>query len=665
MDKWDIRATPSADDPDRHLLLIQGGPTDVAALLKKFGALMGRPSPAQVDGFNLSLVLHKLKPAARDKLDAWLRQFAPPVAAPEKKKDVLPPAPLPEMPALAPTPPMPTLAPTPPMPTLAPTPPMPTLAPPPPMPALAPPPPMPTLTPPVPETPSVPAFSLAPAPVPTPAPAAIPEPATPNSVPQLAAAPITLAPATAPVLGMPVLAASPDKPALVSLSPEPVPTPVPTPAPMPAFAPAPETIAAPVTETAPATTPGSLPPPPTGGREYSIAVSLRPEWTMESMLVGAYNRFAHAAVMSVVTSPGTMYNPLFLYGIPGTGKSHMLNAIGATLSKGLGGSVLLSTSGSRLSRAVNTALARKTMPEIEARIAGSKALLIDDLHLIAISDQNKDALAKIFKSFFDRKAQVVITSLYPPRSLGALEEALKFSFSKGWSVDLKVPNPTTQKEVVGVAADRTKSGLGADEISLLHEKLSQSGYSDMSLWLRRAATYKRVLEKLDQPSSLQVVLNQIYEPVLAVPAEAPKVSAPNFQPPTPPPDAEPLAVIAPKGVDGLGAYVAAQFYENGKKNGFPQVYRHVLWEFYDPAMAFGVPFMIGEMCHRAGVTRALVVGPPPASPLGPRSTELAHATRRILESFEVEMGWIPYVGLQVPAHYLNAHLDFARSSGGA
>jgi hypothetical protein len=135
-----------------------------------------------------------------------------------------------------------------------------------------------------------------------------------------------------------------------------------------------------------------------------------------------------------------------------------------------------------------------------------------------------------------------------------------------------------------------------------------------------------------------------------------------FQPPPPPPNAETMAVIVPKGPDGLGSFAAAVFYDVGSKNGFRQIYRHVLWETYDPSVPFGVPFMIGDMCHRAGVTRALIVGPPPDSPLGPRSVELAHATRRILESSEVEMAWIPYSGLQLAAHYLNAHLDLARAA---
>jgi hypothetical protein len=410
-----------------------------------------------------------------------------------------------------------------------------------------------------------------------------------------------------------------------------------------------------VTVTAPPST-----SPPTARAEFPVAVELRQDWTLETLLVGAYNRFAHAAAMSVVTSPGTMYNPLFLYGVPGTGKSHMLNAIGAALSKGLGGSVLMMTSGSRLSRAVNTALSRATMPEIDAKVANSKALLIDDIHLMALTDQNKDSLAKIFKSFFDRQQQVVITSLYPPRALGALQEALKFSFSKGWSVDLKIPSPAVQKELIGAVADRSGIGFGNEEITLLNEKLAQSGYSDLVLWLKRAAILKRTREASGQPATLADVMGLIYEPVSAPAGESPKVPPTNFTPPPAPAGAEPMAVITPKGVEGLAGFVATQFYDVGSKHGFPEIYRHVLWESYDPTVPFGVPFLIGEMCYRAGVTRALIVGPMPESPLGPRSAEFAHAVRRILESFGVEMAWIPYNGLTLGAHYLNAHLDLAR-----
>jgi hypothetical protein len=620
MDRWEIRATPSAEDPDRHLLLLQGGPADVASLLKRFGAMMGRPSPAQADGFNLSLALHRLKPDARAKLETHLRQVAP-AAAPVA---VEAPAPAPPASAPAPATPIPSV------------------------------PAPPTLTPPAP-TPAPPAFEppvLAPPPTPVPMPdlaPPAPAPAAPAAIP----VPVAVEPPVIPALKPP----EPEKPALVSLAPEPAPAvpapPPPAPSPAPAAVPASEPVAA----AAPAPATASV-PPPSAASDSPLTVELRPDWSMETLLVGAYNRFAHAAAASVISSPGSMYNPLFLYGVPGTGKSHMLHAIGTALSKGLGGAVLLSTSGTRLSRAVNAAIARKSMAEIDVKVTNSKALLIDDIHLLAVSDQNKDALAKIFKSFFDRQQQVVITSLYPPKALGALEEALKFSFAKGWSVDLKMPSPTVQRDLIASAADRVGAGFGNDEIAALHEKLSQWGYQDLTLWLKRLVIYKKVRETGGQPAGLQNLLPLIYDPMLAGGAEAPKPSG-AFNPPPAGPDAPPMAVIVPKGQDGLGALAASLFYEVGSKNGFTQTYRHVLWETYDPAVPYGVPFMIGEMCARAGVRRALIVGPAPDSPIGPRSAEVAHAVRRILESLNVEMGWIPYGGLQLSAHYLNAHLDLA------
>jgi len=509
----------------------------------------------------MSLVLHRLKPASREKLEAWLKQSSPAsVAAPE------PAAPAPTEPAPK-TPPVIVLAPAPPAPV--------------------------TDSAPIPPTPVV---SIEPAPVPTPVPPSVP-------------------------------------------------TPVPTPAP----APAPVAAAAVV--------PASL-QPPVEMAALSAAVALREDWNFETLLVGAYNRFAHAASMSVVSSPGSMYNPLFLYGVPGTGKSHLINAVGTSLSKGLGGGSVLCTSGPRLSRVVNAAAAAKTLAEIDKKVADSKALLIDDIHLMAVTEQNKDALAKIFKSFFDRKLQVVITSLYPPKALGTLEEALKFSFSKGWSVDLKLPSPSVQKDLIAAASDRLGTGLSSEELPLLHEKLSVWGYQDLSLWLRRLCILKRTREAAAQPSALAEMLPLIYEPLLAQ-AEGSVPPATQFTPPPATAASESLAVIAPKGQDGLGPFAAATFYATGSKNGFPRVYRHALWEAYDASQPFGTPFLIGEMCHRAGVSHALVVGPAPDSPLGPRSAEFSHAVRRILESLGVRFGWIPHYGLQVPAYYINAHLDFA------
>lgn len=600
MDRWDVRAAPTPDDPLRHLLLVRGGATDVAAVLKKFGALCGRPTSLDGEDFNLSFVLHKVTPEIREKLNLWLETIAPkPAATP-------PPAPIPTPPPAS----IPSALP--------------------PMPAIPPPPPAPSLGIPSAATLKPPTDILPPIPLP------------PGSIPP---------PAPMPAAKEPLISLGPDSPP-------------PAPAPAPVTAP-PAPAGPPPTEVRMATPAPGVPPPETAGGTPLAAPTavlsdeLRPDWTFETLLVGAYNRFAHAASMSVVSSPGTMYNPLFLYGVPGTGKSHLLYAIATLISKGLGTSSILVTSGSKLARAVSSAASKGGMAAIDKKVAESKALFVDDIHLLAITDQNKDALAKIFKSFFDRGGQVVLTSMYPPKALGALEEALKFQFSKGWSVDLKIPSPTVQRDLVGAVTDRLGAQLGGDEIGAFADKLTVSGYQDLALWSRRLGTIRKMRTAAAQSAKLDDILRLIFDPVMAgTEAAAPNTASATFTPPPAPAGSDKLAIITPGGIAGLTAYVCAQFYDAGAKNGFKRTYVHTLTEAYDATRQVGVPFQIADMCARAGVSRAIIVGPGGDSPLAPRANEFGHAVRHILESSGIATGWIPYNGLQIPAYYINAHLDF-------
>ena len=251
--------------------------------------------------------------------------------------------------------------------------------------------------------------------------------------------------------------------------------------------------------------------------------------------------------------------------------------------------------------------------------------------------------------------------MYPPKALGTLEEALKFTFSKGWSVDLKIPSPNIQRDLISAVNDRIGSQLNGDEIGQLADKLTMWGYQDLTLWAKRIAALRRMRATSGTPAPLMDLLRLIYEPI-TIGSEAPPVSTAGstFAPPPAPPGSEPLAIIVPKGQDGLGAYAANLFYDLGGKNGFTNTYAHALTETYDAMQQVGVPFQIADMCHRAGVTRALIVGPNAESPLAPRAAEFGHAVRHILHSSGVATGWIPHSQLHIAAHYVNAHLDFER-----
>lgn len=499
------------------------------------------------------------------------------------------------------------------------------------------------------------------APPPTPAPAPVPvlaPPPIPIPVPALAPPPvaISLAPPPISLRGPEPAAPSP----VISLAPVPVPLPPP---PAPVLAPPPAAMPAPVMPPSPA---------PAAASPAAAALASRPLWgaqeafdakrTFETLSVGAYNRFAHAAATSVVGSPGQMYQPLFVYGGAGVGKTHMLHAIGAALAKDKPAETLWLTSGASLARAVSCAVAEGRLMELEAFAAKCKGMLVDDIHLMAVTEKNQAALAKIFKVFFDNSLQVVITSIYPPKALGALEDALKISFAKGWSVDMKMPNPDIQKELVTGHIDRLEAGVTHDDIKLFLDKLTSS-YPEFQRYVKRWLAFSKHRQARGQSAAAYEVLGVLFNPGppsdnTEFPPDPVVDAAKSFVPPPPGSGALNLAVIVPKGMERYAPWVLSRFHDVGKSFLFEGTYRNVAIDIYDPEQPFGVPFQIGEACQRSGAQVCLVLGPSADSKLAARQSEFSHAVGHILNSLGVGMGWIPHKGSTYTQPFLLAHLDF-------
>jgi hypothetical protein len=460
--------------------------------------------------------------------------------------------------------------------------------------------------------------------------------------------------------------------------PTPTPTPAPTPAPTPMPTPIPEAppIPAPAPVPTPAPAPITLTPPPAAVPALTIAPGApaaaqplwglvcppKPDYSFDSLIVGPHNRFAHAASSSVVGQPGTMYNPLFLCGASGTGKTHVASAVGLGLTGALGADSVVMTSGPRLSRAVSTALAENRFVDLEQYFAAKKVLVVDDIHLLAVTEQNRPSLAKIFEMFFSKSQQVVLSSIYPARALGALEEALKFSLGKGWSVDLKVPNPATQLELFLAFFDKNGVSIDRDNAKVFQDRLA-GAYADWRRWAFRLKNYLAMQNAAGQSPKMEEVLPVLFDSGIAAgdleyPTPADLETAKVFSPGEPGADALNLALFVPKGNENLGQWSIMKYHEAGRRFGVARTYRHVLLEAYDASQPFGVPFQIGELCQRSGANAALVIGPPPESPLAARVGEFSHAVAHILEALGVTMAWIPNNATMSAQQFLRAHLDY-------
>ena len=180
---------------------------------------------------------------------------------------------------------------------------------------------------------------------------------------------------------------------------------------------------------------------------WPLEVPLVPTYTLETMVMSV-NRFAHATAISVIETPGKLYNPLVLHGATGTGKTHFLNAMAYAFSKKFGQENIFMTNGVRLSRGIQRYMMEGNIEKFEKFMDTVKVLLIDDIHLLAINEQNRTHISKLLNSFLQNQKQIVITSKYPPESLEKLEELINFRLDSGWISELKPASGAAHLRIV-------------------------------------------------------------------------------------------------------------------------------------------------------------------------------------------------------------------------
>lgn len=173
---------------------------------------------------------------------------------------------------------------------------------------------------------------------------------------------------------------------------------------------------------------------------WSIEMPIVPSYTLDNMDMSS-NRFAHAAAMTIIENPGTIYNPFFLFGEGGCGKTHFLNAVGVEFSKKLSQDKIFITNGVRFSRGIQRAIENGTIDKVRNFLDSAQVLIIDDIHLTAVNDSNREFISKVLNDFVEKRKQLVISSKYPPQGLSRFEELTNFKLDQGWISELKTLRP--------------------------------------------------------------------------------------------------------------------------------------------------------------------------------------------------------------------------------
>jgi chromosomal replication initiator protein len=208
------------------------------------------------------------------------------------------------------------------------------------------------------------------------------------------------------------------------------------------------------------------------GRAEVHSTPLNPRYTFESFVVGNHNRLAHAAALSVADHPGQRFNPLFIYGGVGLGKTHLLHAIGNQVARH--GMQVLYCSSEQFTNDLISAIRGQSTEEFRNKYRQIDLLLIDDIQFIGGKESTQEEFFHTFNHLHAAGRQVVISSDRPPKEIATLEARLRSRFEGGLQADISQPDLETRVAILQTKAAMMKTSIPMDVLMLVAERVESN-----------------------------------------------------------------------------------------------------------------------------------------------------------------------------------------------
>jgi chromosomal replication initiator protein len=245
-------------------------------------------------------------------------------------------------------------------------------------------------------------------------------------------------------------------------------------------------------------------------RLASRGIHLNPRYTFESFVIGPSNQFAQAAANAVAEAPGRTYNPLFIYGGVGLGKTHLISAIGNAVIDKSPDITVIFVSAEQFTNEVVSAIRHEKMGELKEKYRNVDLLLLDDIHFIANKTQTQEEFFHTFNTLYEKQKQIVISSDRPPKEIGAVTDRLRSRFSMGLIADIQPPELETKMAILLKKAEIQKISVSEEVAYYLASKV-KSNIRDLEGYLIRLGAQASLTGKPIDKEMAKTILHDLIE----------------------------------------------------------------------------------------------------------------------------------------------------------